>query len=120
MVKRVKIARYTTTACSRAERKTRKRTCIHVACARMHTRNTHTHTTHIRVHAYTAYKMNARRHTLDGDRTKLATGILTYRQIGLHSPVAIKQDLYKLESERKWLVTFIKSIEWIELSVILL
>jgi len=27
--------------------------------------------------------MNARRHTLDGNRTKLATGVLTYRQIEL-------------------------------------
>lgn len=50
----------------------------------IHANPTQTHTT--RVHAYTAYKMNARRHTLGDDRTKLATGVLTYRQIGLPFP----------------------------------
>lgn len=85
---------------SREARKTRKThvyTCTN--CAQ-------TYTTHIHTHAgtrlYTAYKMNARRHTLDlGDRTKLATGIfLTYRQIGLPSPCGCKNKKKEKKRER--------------------
>lgn len=75
-------ARALSAACFFDERKTRTRkheyTRIYTH-PRIHTRP-HTHTS---TRLYTAYKMNARRHTLDGDRTKLATGVLTYRQIEL-------------------------------------
>lgn len=76
-------ARAISAACFFDERKTRTRKHGYT---RIHT-HPHTHI-HTSTHAhgtclYTAYKMNARRHTLDGDRTKLATGVLTYRQIEL-------------------------------------
>jgi len=65
-------------ACFFDKRKTRTRKHEHThpyssICIHM----THTHTcTHTGTCLYTTYKMNARRHTLDGNRTKLATGIL--------------------------------------------
>lgn len=53
--------------------------------------------------------MNARRHTLDGDRMKLAIGILTYRQIGSSCSCGGKKKYIYISKIngclRKWLVT---------------